>query len=163
VAVTRNIEATVEEIEKLLVESGAADLGQRKRAEQIVRLLMELYGSGLERIVGMLGAEQTGRLAQDKLVGSLLLLHGLHPLDAEARVRATLERLERSLDGRRLILVEVSGGVARVRVVPDGASSAFAQAIQRSIAECAPDLTGCEIEGIAEREAALVQIAPVSR
>ncbi len=155
---TPNIDATVEEIEGLLDKLGAAAPGQREKAEQIVRLLMQLYGSALERIVEKLGTEQTAHLAEDKLVASLLLLHELHPVDAETRVRAALERLERRLDGHRLVLAEIRQGVARVRVAPGGAPAAWAAAIERSVAEYAPDLAGCEIEGL--REGALVQIGP---
>ena len=60
-------------------------------AEELVGLLVGLYGDGLGRIVAVLGEQgeageaMLAKLADDPLVESLLLLHGLHPLDVDAR------------------------------------------------------------------------------
>ena len=153
---------TVGQIEAALDELGAADPALRARAEELVRLLMRLYGAGLARSIEILGPENTARIADDKLVGSLLLLHGLHPVDTATRVSDALHRLQRRLDGHNLLLEELTGGCARVRVILNGGSppASLAQAIERAISESAPDVASIEIEGLPEVRPALVQIAP---
>ena len=65
----------------------------RERMEDLVRLLMEFYGAGLERVVELAGAETVAKLAADDLVGSLLILHDLHPVDTATRVQAALDKV----------------------------------------------------------------------
>ena len=61
--------------------------------------MIELHGAGLERILDKLadagdaGLALIDALAEDDLVGSILLLHGLHPLDLETRVRQALDKV----------------------------------------------------------------------
>ena len=72
----------------------------RERAEELVRLVADLYGAGLERMLdilhdaGRLDDDVLAALAGDELVASLLLVHGLHPYDVHTRV-------EQALDGVR--------------------------------------------------------------
>lgn len=154
----QDVDATVRRIEAL------AD-AQPESAE-LVQLLMQLYGEGLSRMLAVVrdagGAPILERLAEDKLVASLLLLHGLHPLDAETRLRQALKRLDRRLEAQRLVLAEVRDGVALIRVEHNGGGSPpsdLAGLIERVAMEAAPDLEAIEIEG-APAGGALVQIAP---
>jgi hypothetical protein len=162
---TPDVDATVRKIEVLLEDLREADPHLREGTEEIIRLLMHLYGSGFARAIEILGNESAGRLAEDKLVSSLLLLHGLHPVPAEMRVQEALHRVERKLNGHRLLVREISDHIARIQVDSNGgppAPSSLAAAIERAIAECAPDVTGVEIEGLAQPAASLVQIAPAA-
>src|SRR5689334_21922028 len=106
-----SVDATVEQIEALLEGLAQTDSGSRATAEELVRLLMQLYGASLGRVVAILREAGTEaaitRLAEDKLVGSLLLLHGLHPSDLETRVREGLRRLERGLESHHLVLAGI--------------------------------------------------------
>ena len=69
--------------------------------------LVELYGAGLATIVAILGADRDAgprlldALAADPLVESLLLVHDLHPLDADARIRRALEAVRPQLGRTR--------------------------------------------------------------
>jgi hypothetical protein len=158
VAEEPDVDATVRRIENLLDELGRTGAGAREVAEETIRALMRLYGAGLGRIVGSLPGPALEQLAEDRLVGSLLLLHGMHPVDAETRVRKALRRVERRLESHQLALVSLEDGVARIRVERSNGRAAPAglgEAIEQSIAEHAPDLAGVEIDGLA----ALVQIA----
>jgi len=89
-----------ERIELLLEASAAAGPVARERAEGLVRLVVELYGAGLERVLdlvheaGALDDDLAEALAGDELVSSLLVVHGLHPY-------AVQERVERALEGIR--------------------------------------------------------------
>jgi len=108
-----------ERIELLLEASAAAGPVARERAEELVRLVVELYGAGLERLLelaheaGALDDRLVEALAGDELVSSLLLVHGLHPFDAR-------ERVERALDGVRPYLGSHGGDVRLLDVSEDG-------------------------------------------
>ena len=156
-----DVDAIVKKIEISLAELGEADPQLRDRTDDVVRLLMQLYGAGLARLMQVVGPEAAERIAEDRLLASLLLLHGLHPVDAGTRIRDALRRLERKLDGHHLQLAELSEGVVHIRVERNGGHPppALAGAIERAIAECAPDVSGVEIEGLPDAATGLVQIA----
>ncbi len=87
-----NLRANGERIEHLLDASAAGGPLAKERAEELVRLVVELYGAGLERVLeivhdaGGLNDEALDGLADDALVTSLLLVHGLHPYSVEERI-----------------------------------------------------------------------------
>ena len=151
-----DVDATIHRIEALV--------DAQPEAAELVQALTELYGAGLRRVVELSGEEVVNRLAGDGLVASLLLLHGLHPMDAETRLRTALQRVERRLECQRVRLSEIRDGVAVIRIEQYGAgtpSASLAQMIEDAAMEAAPDLDGIEIEGGAPAAAAgLVQIAP---
>ncbi len=68
------------------------DPAAREAADELVSSILELYGEGLERIfsaiaeAGDAGAELSGRLQEDGLVASLMLIHDLYPVPLEDRV-----------------------------------------------------------------------------
>jgi hypothetical protein len=154
-----DVDVTVKRIEALLDEM--------PESGELVQLLMHLYGAGLARIVELLdeaaATSVLDSLADDKLVASLLLLHGLHPVDAETRLRRALQRVECRLESQRIVLSGINGGVARIRIEHNGGGSppaSLAAAIEQTVVDFAPDLSGVEIEGIAQPSPALVQIEP---
>jgi Fe-S cluster biogenesis protein NfuA len=149
-------------IEALLAELRTIpDPRARATAEELVRLLLELYGGGLERMMEIvddspLGGELFGRFAADDLVASLLLLHGLHPEDAETRVARALDRVRPFLasHGGDVTVLGIEGEVIRLRLegschgCPSSAVT-MKTAIEKAIEEAAPDLTRIEVEGVA--------------
>lgn len=163
---TRNLREVGSRIELLLGElRSVADPRIQEQAEEIVRLLVEIYGAGLERIVALVAAEEPvgpalhERLAGDELVASLLVLHGLHPLDLTTRVERALEKVRPYL-GSHAGGVELLGvdeaGVVRLRLegTCHGCPSSTVTvklAIERAIEEAAPEVTRVEVEGVAER------------
>ena len=58
---------------------------ERDAAKEIIQLLMEVHGKGLERIMEIVfessesGGALIDRLAKDETAGALLLLYSLHP------------------------------------------------------------------------------------
>jgi Fe-S cluster biogenesis protein NfuA len=131
----------------------------RARTQEILRAVLELHGAGLERIVeklksaGLAGRDLIDELAGDDLVGSILLLHGLHPLDLETRVRQALEKVRPLLrsHGGNVELLGLTGGVARLRLLGscDGCPSSaltLKTAIEDAILEKAPDVTAIELD-----------------
>jgi Fe-S cluster biogenesis protein NfuA len=126
-----------------------------QRVEELIQRLVALYGEGLKRLLmhaRECGADGTlsDRLAGDDLVSSLLLLHDLHPLDTEGRVRNAIERLRPHLAerGARLELIGIADGIARVRFAGGSGcgSAALQQLVHRTIEEAAPELTSVELE-----------------
>ena len=156
----RAFRSRMERIESLIHEAERLpDPKAQARTREIVQALLDLHGAGLERIFDKLaGAGEPGlalidALAQDELVGSLLLLHGLHPLDLETRVRQALDKVRPSLrsHGGNVELLGVTGGVVRLRMEGscDGCPSSAATlklSIEEAIYDKAPDVTAIEVE-----------------
>ena len=84
---------------------------------ELVQALVDLYGEGLARIVAYDPACIAG-VADDELVSHLLLLHGLHPVPLEQRVRGALDDVRPYLEqhGGDVELLGVEGGIARLRL-----------------------------------------------
>jgi hypothetical protein len=120
-------------------------------AEELVTCLVRLYGAGLETIMRTIGDDQRLRalLVADPLVESLLLVHDLHPLEADDRIRRALGRLG---TGAEFLGVD-DAGIAHVRL-GHGCGSTTA-VVEQAIADGAPEVAGVEF---APREAALLQI-----
>ena len=133
--------------------------GLDDRATEAVQALVELYGEALARVLA--GADPQ----QDELLSHLLLVHDLHPVDAETRVRQALDEVRPYLGshGGDVELLGVEDGVARVRLegTCNGCPSStvtLRNAIEEAIMRAAPELEGIEAEGVAEPQLALVQI-----
>ncbi len=157
---TEHLRATGERIDALLDASGAGGVVARDRAEELVRLVADLYDAGLERILdltyeaGHLTDEVLAALAADDLVASLLLVHGLHPYDVGQRVEQALESVRPYLGshGGDVELLEVGDdGTVRLRLLGscDGCPSSSVTlklAVEGAIEAAAPEITGIEVE-----------------
>ena len=139
-------------VEALLAElrarSGpeAADL-----AEELVTCLVRLYGAGLEAIMRTIGDEQRlqALLIADPLVESLLLVHDLHPLPPDARIRRALGHLG---VGAEFLGID-DAGVVEVKL-GHGCGSMTAD-IEQVVTDAAPETTGVRFP---PRDAPLLQI-----
>jgi Fe-S cluster biogenesis protein NfuA len=164
----REARERVARIDVLLEEvEGLVDPVARATATEVVEALLDVYGEGLTRFVGVVAERDTdGQLAEelaaDELVSHLLLLHGLHPIPLEARVRRALDEVRPYLDshGGNVELLGVEGGVVRLRMqgschgCPSSAAT-MTSTIEDAIYERAPDVAGIELEGAThEAEAA---------
>ena len=137
------------------VESLLAQLGDDPRAagiaEDLVRSLVDFYGAGLGRIVELVGPAVLDDLARDPLVESLLLIHDLHPLSADARVRQALNRV--GVAGVEFLGIDADG-VVRLRWEESGhgcqsSTATVRQAVERAVQDAAPEATGMDIEAVA--------------
>ena len=151
-------------LESLVQEIDALPPGRaRDSAVEIVRELMDLHGSGLERMLELIHDSSQGgqplidRLAEDPAVSGLLLLHDLHPAPLEERVNQALASVRPYLGthGGNVELLGLSDGVAHLRLEGSChgcASSAVTLklAIEQALNEAAPDLNGIEVEGVVE-------------
>jgi Fe-S cluster biogenesis protein NfuA/nitrite reductase/ring-hydroxylating ferredoxin subunit len=164
---------TGERINTLLEASAAGGVVARERAEELVRLVADLYGAGLERVLtilhegGRLDDEMLAALAADDLVASLLLVHDLHPYDVQTRVEQALEGVRPYLGshGGDVELLEVTDGdVVRLRLLGscDGCASSSVTlklAVEGAIEAAAPEIVGIEVE--TPTESAAVTAGPV--
>ena len=155
----RDVGARVEELLAALRSGTARDAGPA--AEELVRLLVGLYGDGLSHIVAVLreqgepGVAMLHKLAEDPLAESLLLLHDLHPLDVDVRIQRALDRVRPYL-GSHAGGVEYLGvvdGVARLRLEGSchgcPSSTATVQlAIEGAVQDAAPEVTDVVVEGM---------------
>jgi Fe-S cluster biogenesis protein NfuA/nitrite reductase/ring-hydroxylating ferredoxin subunit len=157
-------EALVERLQELTVElDSIGDPAIRARAEELVGAVVELYGSGLERIFDVLdeageaGAELRSRLADDGVVASLMLIHGLYPVPLDDRVAEALDSVRPYMEshGGNVELLGIEDGVARIRLEGScegcpASASTLELAIKQALDEAAPDLDGLVVEGAIE-------------
>ena len=155
-----DLRATGERIEALLESASAGGRVARERAEELVRLVVDLYGAGLERLLeivhdsGRLDDELLDRLAADDLVAGLLAVHGLHPDDVVTRVARALESVRPYLgshDGDVELVGLTDEGRVTLRMLGrcDGCPSSsvtLTLAVETAIRDAAPEVTGIEVE-----------------
>lgn len=156
----QKVGARVEELLDALKSGGFGPAASA--AEELVGLLVGLYGDGLAQIMNVLaehgpeGAAMIDALADDPTVESLLLLHGLHPLDVDARIQRALDRVRPYL-GSHAGGVEYLGvtedGVARLRLEGSchGCPSSTVTvelAITGAVQDAAPEVTEVVVEGM---------------
>jgi Fe-S cluster biogenesis protein NfuA len=157
------------QLEELLQRVQAiADPVSRDLTAQIIQTMMEYHGAGLSAMMdrvadcGEIGRSVIDDFGKDELIGSLLLLYGLHPLGLEDRVRQGLEKVRPYLKshGGNVELLGVSeAGVVRLRMqgschgCPSSAAT-LKNSIEQAIYDKAPDVAGIEVENTEEPEAA---------
>jgi Fe-S cluster biogenesis protein NfuA len=164
----RNVQAAGDRVEALLAELG--DPATHAKVDELVRVLVGLYGSGLDRIMEIVTetaeAETLRRLTADELVSGLLVLHDLHPLSTAERVRAALDEVRPYLglhDGGVELVGITEDGVARLRLQGTchgcpSSRSTVTGAIERAIARVAPEVSRVDADGLTEPAPPLLQI-----
>jgi len=170
----RRVGEQVEQLLSALRAGGdrATPADPAETAEELVRLLVGLYGEGLEHIVAALagrgeaGAEMLAALATDPLVESLLILHDLHPLSVDERVQRALDEVRPYLGSHAggVQYLGVCDGIARLRLQGscDGCPSSTVTvklAIEGAVLGAAPEVAEVVVEGMTTApEPALLQI-----
>ncbi|MGH3597297.1 MAG: NifU family protein, partial [Mycobacterium sp.] len=140
-------------IQTLLDATSAGGAAARERAEQLVREVVDLYGAGLSRVVALLGDPAAiDRLANDDLMASLLLVHGLHPHDIHRRVSDALDRVRPYLGshGGDVHLIDIVGDTVRLQFAgsckscPSSAVT-LELAVEDAIRAAAPEVASIEV------------------
>jgi hypothetical protein len=125
-------------------------------AQELVQTLLAFHRDGLIRLIEAMRRLPDGDVfltdaARDHLIGGLLLLHGLHPVEAESRIRAALQRVEPTLriSGAAVELLEVAGGnvILRLQVASPDAVAALHAFVEDVVSDAAPDVTEIVFEG----------------
>jgi Fe-S cluster biogenesis protein NfuA len=152
-------------MEGLLHEiEAAADPNLRTAAQQLVQLIMDLHGAGLERILEVVRASGDGeltvqKLGRDEMVASILVLYGLHPLDLETRVHQGLEKARvrlRPHEGE-VDLVSIQNGEVRLVLHANGhgcgsTAEALQEIVEGAVYQSAPDVTSLVVETPAAKQ-----------
>jgi Fe-S cluster biogenesis protein NfuA len=151
----QRLSALVRELEE------AADPNVRSAAKELVQLLMDLHGAAIERMmdgvfqIGESGQRAIDEFGADPLVGSLLVLYGLHPDDLETRVARALQRLAPALHSHGVELgpADIQGSAITIQVTLGahqcGSTAKTVRAlIEEAIYEVAPDITSLVIQGL---------------
>ena len=179
----KEFERRLERVESLIRELDAlGDETMKRSAVDAVQALLDLHGEALDRLLQLVAAkgefgEATIReVAADDMVGGLLLLHGLHPLSLEERIQGALAKVRPYLGshGGNVELLAIRDGVARLRLEGSchgcpSSTLTLKYAIEKEIAQAAPDLVEIMVEGVVEQPAVpagfvpLAKIKPISR
>jgi Fe-S cluster biogenesis protein NfuA len=155
----QNLRAVGDRIEQALDELHAtADPRTINLAEELLRLVTELYGAGFSRIIELAREHAPGlldELVDDDLVASLLLVQGLHPASIDARVEAALVSVRPFLAQHggdvELLGIDEERGAVKLRLLGscDGcpsSSSTLRGAVEVAIVEAAPEIVRIVVE-----------------
>ncbi len=146
------METSIEALESI------ADPNARGLARDLFESALDLHAIALAKVLTICQETENGdllirRLLADAYVGAVVLLHGLHPQDAEARLRSKLTEMRPhwGVRGFRVELAHVDRTAARVRVaVSDNAdretNKSLALEIEQALTEAAPDLDRITVE-----------------
>ena len=156
---TRDLERQLQHLDTLLHELERGPESRiRAQARDVVRAVLDLHASGLDRLIRCIGSFTSGpaimhALTSDPLVAGLLLLHDIHPQNLETRVHVAVEALAPALvpEGARVAHVSVREGIVRVRLEREigrgGAPAAALRVrVEHALAAAAPDAVGMEID-----------------
>ena len=154
----QRIGGLVQEIESL------ADPSVRASTKELVQLLMEFHGAGLDRALEVLanhgepGLHLIDKLGRDPVVSSLLVLYGLHPDDVDTRARRAVENVLPKVQrgGGELEVLGISHGSVRLRLAVTGHScgstaNTLKSIVEEAIYEIAPDVGSIVIEGLEDK------------
>jgi len=146
-------------IESLLDAARASpDPRAAERSEELVRLVTELYGAGLERLVELVGEvapDALVRFVSDELLAGLLVIHGLHPEGVIDRVERALESVRPLLAAHggdvELVDVDLDASAVRLRLLGscDGcpsSTSTLQHAVEEAILTAAPEIVIIDVE-----------------
>ncbi|AEW99437.1 NifU family protein [Streptantibioticus cattleyicolor] len=137
-----------------------------RTAVRAVRELTAVYGEALARVLDHADPTLRRRLADDELLGHLLVLHAIHPDPVADRVGRAVERLRPALreHGADAEFTGVHDGVAEVRLTATGCGAGAAgEAVRDAVLACAPELSEVRLLPARERAAAFVPLATVTR
>lgn len=158
---TPEFQQRLESIESVIRQIEAAgDPNVRTAARELVQLVMELHGAGLERVLEILrsngeaGQSVLGSLGRDEMVSSLLVLYGLHPLSLEERVHQAIEKANRQMRSRSATveLADLEDGALHLNLKANGHGPALKEVVEAAIWQAAPDITSLVIDGAEEKQ-----------
>ena len=126
-------------------------------AIELVQTMMDFHRAAIDRMMEIvadtdqLGLDIIGTLATDELVSNMLLLHGLHPLGIDERVKTALDGVRPYLNshGGDVELIEVADGVVKLRLIGTcgdcpSSTATLRGAIEKAIREAAPEVVSIE-------------------
>lgn len=155
----------LQRLEKLLDDLQAVvDPSIQGKTREVVQTLLEFHAAAVARMLeqitqaGEASSAILDAMLADELTSSLLLLHGLHPLDLQTRVRRALDKVRPALQlhGGEVELLEVTpDGVVRLRLQGSchgcpSSQMTLKSTIEEAICAAAPDAADVQVEGVVE-------------
>lgn len=152
-----HVRMQLERIDKELAALEQADARSAAAARNVIASLLEIHRAGLARMVALMQMSASGdalvaACAREDVINTLLLLHDVHPVDKETRIRHALETLRPHLeaDKARLEFLALQEHKLWLRIDGDY-SDRLAQAlpliVQAAVSAAAPDVDTIEILG----------------
>ncbi len=148
----KRLQELIEQIEQ------QPDPAARALLQECLQSLLAFYGDGLGRILqhlqgaGAAGEQMLARLLQDPAICGLLLIHGLHPVDLETRLRGAFEKVRPYMQshGGNLELLSLENDFARIRLqgtckTCPASTVTLELAVRHALEEACPDLLGFEV------------------
>ena len=136
-----------------------ADPRIQSTARELIQSVMEMHADGLKRILQIVSesgdgsAEIVRRLGDDELVGALLAVHDIHPVDLRIRIAQAVDKAQPHLQklGGEAELIGIEEGNVRLRIWSKGHGCAsttgtLQAAVEDAIYSAAPDLVSIVIE-----------------
>ncbi|MFD5160613.1 NifU family protein [Streptomyces hawaiiensis] len=150
-----DVEARLARLDRALESIEAVPGPTTRSATEAVALLTEVYGEALARVLDHADGQLAGRLAEDELLGHLMVLHDIHPEPAERRAARAVERLRPAVQerGGDVEWAGVEGQVARVRLTTGGGGCGsgcggggdeVTDAVRAAVLAAAPELSAVE-------------------
>jgi Fe-S cluster biogenesis protein NfuA len=128
---------------------------------ECLQSVLALYGEGWARVLQLVknagadGEKIHNAFIHDRLVRSLLLIHGLHPQSLETRLQEALGKIRPYLQshGGNVELISLENDVAKLRLqgtckTCPSSTITLELAVRQAIEAACPDLLGFEVEGI---------------
>ena len=151
---TKRIQDLMERIERLPNPAARALL------QDCLESLLVMYGDGLGRLMAILrqdgsatGEQLLAQVLKDSHVRGLLLIHGLHPLSLEQRLKQALDQVRPYMQshGGTVELLSLNGDFARLRLEGSCKSCPSSRvtlelAVRKALEENCPDLAGFDVE-----------------
>jgi Fe-S cluster biogenesis protein NfuA len=148
------VEARLARLDEVLAALESAPGATTRSAAEAVRLLTEVYGEALARVMDHADVRLAERFAEDELVGHLLVLHDIHPEPVERRAARAVGRLRPAVRerGGDVEWAGVEQGVGRVRLTAGGGcgsgcggdSADVSAVVRAAVLAAAPELSAVE-------------------
>ncbi|MER5508110.1 NifU family protein [Streptomyces sp. NPDC002766] len=156
-----DVEARLARLDQLLEGIESAPGPTTRSAVDAVRLLTEVYGEALARVMDHADGQLAERLADDELLGHLLVLHAIHPEPVDRRAARAVERLRPAVRerGGDVEWAGAEGEVGRVRLTAagggcgsgcggGGGTTDVTAAVREAVLAVAPELSAVEPEQV---------------
>ncbi|MFE4869140.1 NifU family protein [Streptomyces sp. NPDC056682] len=155
-----DVESRLARLDQVLEGIESAPGPTTRSAVEAVRLLTEVYGEALARVMDHADGQLAECLADDELLGHLLVLHAIHPEPVERRAARAVERLRPAMQerGGDVEWAGVEGEVGRVRLTAGGGCGSgcgsgggttdVTAAVREAVLAVAPELAAVEPEQV---------------
>jgi hypothetical protein len=162
VSAKHELDRSTRRVEELVFAlDGLADPAAASSARELVQLVLELHGTALGRMMEKVAADAVGRrvaasFAEDECISGVLLLHGLHPLDFEARIQAAVARLHPHLGVQGIVVedLRIEGDRVNVRLQTgdaghhaDSDAEVIRREVRQALFDAAPDASSVDVSG----------------